>query len=447
MSTYTRWYRDGSVTLTKGSNAVVGVNTYWMTAGLNPGDIFKVDGVDYEIVSITDNTHLTIAGNYTGTTGSDKAYAIVRNFTATMPSKIASQTSELLGDFAKYIDTDMQSIHGKSAYQIACEKGFTGTESEWVQSLKGYSAYDVAVSHGYTGTEEEWLLSLKAAGEISDIQGKLTDLDALADSLGVNRLSIKNTMYTGRNLGAFTENHLAVIKDGTFTGLGLGDYFVHNNKKYIIAGFRVIASGGKYIVLWRWDALGRTEFEFPFDLRQSSLAQYSGEICYNEPAIGTEGEEGYLPSTLGNPYATSFWYTYARPKFIELIESIFGADNVISFGMTVPTKEYYAADAGTVLLSSKAHLMNHNMFKGENILQNTIRNGLGFMDTTHGQLPLFKANPAIAPVGNEQHFALAELAKPEVNGAIAAGGYNYTWVNAWVLLAWHQRLKPIFLVG
>jgi len=59
---------------------------------------------------------------------------------------------------------------GKSAYEVAVENGFTGSEPEWVLSLQGKSAYDVAVELGYTGTEAEWVLSLQ--GEKGDTGDK-----------------------------------------------------------------------------------------------------------------------------------------------------------------------------------------------------------------------------------------------------------------------------------
>ena len=76
---------------------------------------------------------------------------------------------------------------GKSAYQIAVEQGYQGSESDWLSSLKGdkgdkgntgakgnpgqdgaegKSAYAIAVEHGYENSEEKWLLSLK--GEKGD---------------------------------------------------------------------------------------------------------------------------------------------------------------------------------------------------------------------------------------------------------------------------------------
>lgn len=63
---------------------------------------------------------------------------------------------------------------GKSAYQLAQDGGYTGTQAQWLASLKGAdstvagpastvpgpSAYQVAVSAGYSGTQAQWLASL-----------------------------------------------------------------------------------------------------------------------------------------------------------------------------------------------------------------------------------------------------------------------------------------------
>lgn len=71
---------------------------------------------------------------------------------------------------------------GKSAYELAVDQGFSGTESQWLESLKkgpagpqgqpgkdgqngidgkdGKSAYELAKEQGFKGTESEWLKSL-----------------------------------------------------------------------------------------------------------------------------------------------------------------------------------------------------------------------------------------------------------------------------------------------
>ena len=54
-------------------------------------------------------------------------------------------------------------INGRSAFEIAQDNGFTGTEAEWLDSLNGAdgdSAYAIAVAGGFVGTEAEWLESL-----------------------------------------------------------------------------------------------------------------------------------------------------------------------------------------------------------------------------------------------------------------------------------------------
>ncbi len=97
---------------------------------------------------------------------------------------------------------------GKSAFEIAVEHGFAGTETEWLKSLRGTdgkdglpgkdgengvdgnngtdgingsdgkSAYIIAVEHGFTGTEDDWLQSLKGADGITpDMSSYATKTD------------------------------------------------------------------------------------------------------------------------------------------------------------------------------------------------------------------------------------------------------------------------------
>ena len=109
---------------------------------------------------------------------------------------------------------------GKSAYEIAIEHGFVGTEADWLESLKGVdgkdgcdgrngvdglmgkdgkdgadglpgrdgidgtdgkSAYIIAVEHGFTGTENEWLQSLKGADGKNGITPDMSDYATKAD--------------------------------------------------------------------------------------------------------------------------------------------------------------------------------------------------------------------------------------------------------------------------
>lgn len=68
---------------------------------------------------------------------------------------------------------------GKSAYELAVQEGFEGTQTEWLESLEGEgeegkSAYDLAVSQGgYEGNVHDWLESLigKSAYELAVQEG------------------------------------------------------------------------------------------------------------------------------------------------------------------------------------------------------------------------------------------------------------------------------------
>lgn len=88
-----------------------------------------------------------------------------------------------------------EGMPGKSAYQIAVQNGFVGTESAWLLSLEGQdggpgapgqpgldgsngangapglSAYQIAVANGFVGSEAEWLESLEGAPGPAGQQG------------------------------------------------------------------------------------------------------------------------------------------------------------------------------------------------------------------------------------------------------------------------------------
>ena len=265
MSNYTRWYRDGSVAVTNGSTSVVGTGTYWNTAGLNAGDMLTLDnGQTFsEVASITDDTHLTLATAYTGTTGTGKGYAIVRNFTAATLPKIAAQTAQLIGDFQRYVDTDLERITGKSAYEIACNNGFSGTEAQWLDTLNAYgvacnngfvgsvsdwltslTAYGRAKDNGYTGSEADWLESLIGAGQWNTLDSRTKLLTNYVDDpfryhyMDSTDAGLHNSIYRGKFLGnSVTEAQWAAIKSGTFDDLWIGDFWYIKGRWMYIAAF------------------------------------------------------------------------------------------------------------------------------------------------------------------------------------------------------------------
>ena len=84
--------------------------------------------------------------------------------------------------FSDLTEQQLVDIKGDSAYKVALDNGFNGSQKDWLESLKGEpgepgeqgepgkdgvditeggSAYEIAQAHGFEGTREEWLESLK----------------------------------------------------------------------------------------------------------------------------------------------------------------------------------------------------------------------------------------------------------------------------------------------
>ena len=135
-------------------------------------------------------------------------------------------TPDLYQQLLEKIQSASKGTDGKSAFEIAVEHGFVGTETEWLESLKGVdgkdgvngkdgcdgrngidglpgkdgkdgadglpgrdgingsdgkSAYIIAVEHGFTGTENEWLQSLKGADGRDGVTPDMSDYATKAD--------------------------------------------------------------------------------------------------------------------------------------------------------------------------------------------------------------------------------------------------------------------------
>ena len=154
---------------------------------------------------------------------------------------------------------------GKSAYEIAVEYGFVGTETEWLESLKGVdgkdgvngkdgcdgrngadglpgrdgidgkSAYIIAVEHGFTGTENEWLQSLKGADgrdgitpDMSDYATK-TDIAELQEQIRqISGISYISVFESGSDvLENYSDSIYTYYNDGYRSLAGFAESYPH----------------------------------------------------------------------------------------------------------------------------------------------------------------------------------------------------------------------------
>jgi hypothetical protein len=103
-------YREGTVSVTNGSQTVTGVGTSWL-AEVASGDLFVIvgQGIVYQVAAVGSNTSITLAANYAGTSGSGLSYVVARDFTPINNIPIINR-----GDFetAALLTRAMQIIDG-----------------------------------------------------------------------------------------------------------------------------------------------------------------------------------------------------------------------------------------------------------------------------------------------------------------------------------------------
>lgn len=149
------WYKTGTVSVTNGSAAVVGVDTLWLTQAA-AGDLFTLDGAKfYEVLSITDNTHLTLASVYTGATLSAQAYAIIRNFTSTTNAALALSLADMINKWHLSLDelltwlTSLGSVNltNPATGAAVSVKTPSQIQAEWIGTLsKAITTADVPLT-------------------------------------------------------------------------------------------------------------------------------------------------------------------------------------------------------------------------------------------------------------------------------------------------------------
>lgn len=101
------WYRVGKVSVVGGSQSIVGVDTNWQSdvIAIAIGDIFTLDAKTwYEVTAVNSDTSITLDRGFEGSTGTDKSYAILRNTSGTILTRIAGQVSVQFNQKQLFLD-------------------------------------------------------------------------------------------------------------------------------------------------------------------------------------------------------------------------------------------------------------------------------------------------------------------------------------------------------
>ena len=71
-------------------------------------------------------------------------------------------------------------VPGKSAYDIAIDNGFIGTEQEWLQSLQGESPYIGENGNWFVGTLDTNVSATPKVEDIVDLEGYYSEKNLIA---------------------------------------------------------------------------------------------------------------------------------------------------------------------------------------------------------------------------------------------------------------------------
>ena len=326
---YTNWYRSGTVKVTKNSVNVEGTDTYWANVGIRPGDMFSIDSVtEYEVATIIDNSHLTLKTAYAGANATGSAYRIIRNFTSTMQADLAADAAELLGRMRRYVDADMQTVQGKSAYEIACDNGYVGTEAQWLQSLVGAGEWQ-ALSASTTAADNALSLRIDGvASRATNLESRTNILAECENSEALIRAAYHNANPRGKNLGSsLTAAQISAISDGTYNDLYVGDYWQFSNVPYSWEDENGDTQSGTYSGTMRI-----------MDVNYLGLGSGSRHVLVMPDAYlyrhrfteAVELDEAQA-ELKANGYATSYMRRVGLNRATAIFEACFGADHILEY--------------------------------------------------------------------------------------------------------------------
>lgn len=288
---------------------------------------------------------------------------------------------------------------GKSAYEIALENGFVGTETEWLESLKGAdgkdgsdgvpgqdgidgqdgingvdgkSAYIIAVEHGFTGTETEWLASLKGTDGKDGADGQPgkdapeVDLSNYATKEQLQKLE-ENAEYLEELIkSAVSISYTVLFESGTdaLTTYGENIYTYYNDGYRSLSGF---------VESYPHFCCAENDFALYFNQTDFSWAGTVFVLCLT-PVVLTSSMHLILSYTVGASQDAEFYlvkktdktgselaqYIYEEIQAGNAVELSFKwlySDTYISVMQSlenVPDGEYYLAFKGT---SDNSHPM------------------------------------------------------------------------------------------
>lgn len=365
---------------------------------------------------------------------------------------------------------------GESAYQIAVDNGFTGTETEWLASLKGAdgdpgpagadgaagtpgtdgkTAYQYAVDGGYTGTEEQfralmgtgpWLpLSGTAAAATKlaaarTIQTDLAGTSAVSfDGTGNVTPGVTGTLPVSKggtgattaaaalvNLGAFSIASNAGAHNSIFRGKYLGSAVTDAQYAAISAGTFDDLFIGDYWTInginWRIAA-----FDYYLGTGGTALNTHHAVIV---PDTNLGSQKMNDTNTTDGGYVGSKMYTANLATARTKVNTAFSG-HVLTHKFYLSNTVANGKVAGATEVSQDVVLMSERNVCGQSIMSSECNDGSGgpsWYTYDRTQFPLFALAPEFIQKGRSYYWlrdvvSASSFANVDTNG-------RSTWLSA-----------------
>ena len=224
MAVNSSWYRGGTCTTTAGSTDVVGTDTEWSLI-VKSGDIFTIDGsVVYEVASVISATRLQLKTPFPQTL-TNTPYAIIQNFTGTLPAQLASDLSKMqrawynsLRDYVDVLTTDsMTSTITKideSKITVPSWKAITSPTAEQVSEA-------TAAKNQAVAAKDEAIAAVASIGssvsdaQASQVAAEAASANALVSSqtASTKATEASNSALTAQNSASLSTTNSVLAKD------------------------------------------------------------------------------------------------------------------------------------------------------------------------------------------------------------------------------------------
>jgi hypothetical protein len=222
-----------------------------------------------------------------------------------------------------------QGNDGKSAYQIAVDNGFEGSEAEWLKSF-------MRVNPNLINTTTEEIISLRDTNKLIPSQTyHITDYISHYDEFEIESAKHPyDLIVTANSLNSFFEDAKAVLHEGD-------EYFANND----LSKWQ-LKIDNNLKVLWMKDEFNN---EAPYDFKNVLFPVRYGDEMLSLYTFSIEGEDYSL-----NPTAE-----YLVGTEIEIPYSIGMCENNVIKGCTIPE-----GFQGTCVISQSTYAINNEILTG-----------------------------------------------------------------------------------